>query len=180
MAIKIIIATCGEDYAIGKDNKLLTHVPEDLRYFKKQTENQVVVMGNTTMKSLQALGMENGLPNRHNVVLSRTPKKSPFLHEGALTHIGNLDRFLEWGVLYINNILHKDVFIIGGASVYEQFKDIVDEVHWTQINKSFTEADTFFDMSWVEDTNTFEKVSEEILCDIATVKVYRRLEDKNE
>ena len=76
--------------------------------------------------------------------------------------------------MYINTLLQKDVWIIGGASIYEQFKDVVNEVHHTVINKTFEDADTFFDMQWVQDEDVFEKVKEEKLCDIATVKIYIR------
>jgi len=56
--LKLIIATAnGNDHAIGRNNKLLAHIPADLKYFQTQTTNQVVLMGNTTFKSLQALGM---------------------------------------------------------------------------------------------------------------------------
>ena len=173
MTIKMILAT-GLNGELGKDNKLLEHMPEDLRYFSSQTTNHVVLMGNTTFKSLQDLGMENGLSNRLNVVLSRTPVKSAFLQEGVPTYITDINKFLEWGTVYINTLLQKDIWIIGGASIYEQLKDVVDEVHHTVINKTYTGADTFFDMSWVLDKEVFEEVKEEKLCDIATVKVYKR------
>jgi len=173
--LKLIIATAnGNDHAIGCNNKLLEHIPEDLRYFQAQTTNQVVLMGNTTMKSLRALGMENGLPNRHNVVLSRTPKKTTFLKEGETTYITDLKFFLEWGTMYANNVLEKDVWVVGGSQIYSQLKDYVQEIHHSCINKTYEDADCFFDMSWVEDEEVFEKVSEEVLCDDVVVKVYRK------
>ena len=172
----MIIATAnGEDYAIGCNNKLLAHIPADLRYFQKQTTNQVVLMGNNTMKSLQVLGMAKGLPNRHNIVLSRTHAMTPFLQDGEVTYINDVKSFLEWGTMYVNNVLEKDIWIIGGASVYEIFKDVVSEVHHTEINKSYPEADCHFNMKWVKNEEVFEQISEQVLCDVANVRVYKRL-----
>jgi dihydrofolate reductase len=173
MTIKMIIAT-STDCAIGKGNSLLWHIPEDLKYFQSQTKGEVVLMGNNTFKSLQALGMEKGLPDRHNVVLSSSNREFAFLQKGEVTYIDNLERFIEWGSVYAKTILQKDVYVIGGANVYLQVKDFVQEIHWTQVDKTFPEADTFFDMSWIEDASTFEKVSETVLCEDATVKVYKR------
>ena len=176
--IKLILAA-DKAFGIGLDNKLLAHLPEDLAYFKKQTENQIVLMGNNTFKSLQALGMQNGLPNRLNVVLSKTPVKTPFLQEGVVTYISDLSRFLEWGVMYATTILQKDIYVIGGASIYAQLKDFAQEIHWTKIDKTY-EADTHFNMEWVQDENVFDKVSEEVLCEetedkpSASVCVYKR------
>lgn len=171
MTIKMIIAT-DKDFAIGGDNKILWHIPEDLAYFKEQTQNAVVIMGNNTMESLP---FKNGLPKRLNVVLSRKVKKTPFLHEGSPTYISDLPRFLEWGTLYINTILQKDIWIIGGASVYEEFKDKVEEVHWTLVKGSYKGADTYFDMEWVLDKRKFKLESTKDLCEESNVCVYKKI-----
>lgn len=175
----MIICTCGGDFAIGKDNALLHYCKEDLKYFSKTTTDNVVLMGNNTYKSLQALGMENGLPNRYNVVLSKTPRNTneKYFEHGVdtPTFITDLNMFLNWGTMYANNILEKDTYIIGGRSVYEQCKDFVQEVYWTRVDKTFPDADTHFDMRWVEDEEVFEQVSEECLCEDVVVKVFKRL-----
>lgn len=170
MTIKMIIAT-GLNGEIGKDNKLLWKIPEDLKYFKAQTENQIVLMGSTTYEGLP---FKNGLPSRDNIVLSRTPRKAPWLTEGFTTYLTDIDWFLHNGMLYIETLTEKDVWIVGGSSVYEQFKDIVEEVHHTTVNKTFPEADCHFDMDWVRDETKFECVSSERLCEEATVRVYKR------
>lgn len=163
--IKMIICS-DKSFGIGKNNQLLTHIPEDLKYFKEQTQESVVVMGRKTFDSLP---FKNGLPNRKNIVVSSIPKKSAWLY-GEVTWVCSIDPILNW----FGNFKYEDVWVIGGASVYSQFKDIVEEVHYTKINKTFPEADTFFDMSFVEDENVFEKVSTTVLCDIASVSVYKR------
>ena len=136
----------------------------NMQYFKDSTLGSVVVMGSTTFKSLQDLGMDNGLPNRFNYVLS---SKGKGLQNDKYVIIQDITALLDMGK-------HRDVWCIGGASVYEQFKDVVSEVHWTTIHKTFEDADTFFNMSWVKDESVFKKVKEEKLCDLATVRVYKR------
>ena len=168
--LKMILCT-GLNNELGRNGGLLEHIPADLKYFQAQTTNQVVLMGNTTFQSLP---FENGLPNRHNVVLSRTPKKTTFLKGGGTTYITDLKFFLEWGTMYANNVLEKDVWVIGGSQVYSQLKDYVQEIHHTCINKTYEDADCFFDMSFVLDEEVFEKVSEEVLCEDVKVCVYKR------
>ena len=162
--IKTIIAT-GTDYSIGKDNKLLWHYKEDLRYFQSQTKNSIVVMGRKTHDSIKAITKHPaGLPSRYNYVLSHSGK-------GV-----QLDEYIiindKEAVLHLAE--HTDVWVIGGSSVYEMFKDVVDEVHWTTINKTYDEADCHFDMGWVKCEDEFEKVSEQVLCEDVIVNVYKR------
>lgn len=91
--------------AIGKSNSLLYHYKADMKYFAKQTTNQVVVMGNNTYLSLQDLGMTNGLPNRKNIVISHTPHKSVFLQDEGTSYITSPST-LTTGLVgaYINNL----------------------------------------------------------------------------
>ena len=70
--IKAIVCLAA-DGGMGLDGKLLFNLPKDLAYFKEQTLNQTVVMGR---KTLESLPFKNGLPQRKNIVLSSTPKKS--------------------------------------------------------------------------------------------------------
>jgi dihydrofolate reductase len=170
MTVKMILCT-GVNGELGKDNKLLTHIPEDLAYFKKITSGHVVLMGNTTYKSLP---FKTGLPERVNVVLSREKRESTFLQPNETMYIDNLSSFLEWGVMYAKTILQKDTWVIGGATVYEQIKPHVQEIHWTQVDKAFSCADTFFDMSWVLDKEVFYKESSQQLCEGVVVSVYKR------
>lgn len=158
--LKMILAT-GIDNSLGKSGKLLWHCPEDLQYFKKQTDYCPVVMGR---KTFEGLPFKYGLPNRPNYILS-SKGKGP--QEGGYVIIQDINCLKYMGQ-------ERDVWVCGGASVYEQFKDIVQEIHWTTVNETFEDADCHFDMSWILDKELFEQTSEEVLCDLATVRIYKR------
>lgn len=136
MSLKMIVAT-GANFEIGVDNKLLWHLPEDMQYFKGQTEYCNVVMGNNTFDSLN---LKKGLPNRNNVVLT-----TKTLQVNKRVRPQYNPRYCAY---FTNNF--KDVFncegtmwIIGGSQIYEQFVDYVDEIHWTQLEKSYPAANKF-------------------------------------
>ena len=168
MTVKMILAT-SEDGAIGLDNKLPWHCPEDLQYFKKVTENQCVVMGRKTFESFSF----PKLPNRKNIVLS-----SSFVHQA---NKGLLDPFVVTyythlrHMTYIDNKITCDVFVIGGKSIYEQTLPFVSEIHHTVISGNY-KADTYMDMSFL-DNGEWGLTSSEELSEMATVNVWKRKED---
>ncbi len=125
-----MIAAIDSNNGIGKDNKLLVHIKEDLQYFKKVTENNVIVMGYNTWESLP----KKPLPNRENYVLT---SKNIVLDDANV--ISSTDEILELTEKYPD----KTVFIIGGASLYKQMIKEVDKLYITKIMEEF-EADTFF------------------------------------
>lgn len=170
MTVKLIIATSDSNsgYAIGKDNKLLTHVPEDLAYFKRITEGSTVLMGRKTFESLP--NMPEGLPDRINIVISSKPReKSVNPKLIFMSHLNN-----PLGVVVSSSLYTKDIFVIGGASIYKQMLPLVEEIHHTVIKGSYPDADTHFDMSFL-DNGEWQLYSKEKLCDKATVNVWRRL-----
>jgi dihydrofolate reductase len=123
--IKIIVAL-GENNEIGLNGKMPWHLPEDLKRFKKLTLNNVVVMGRKTYESIQ-----KPLKNRINIVLSRNEIKD----ENILWY-DNIENV-------INDFKDKEIFVIGGAQIYEQTLDLVDNLYLTKIHSNF-ECDTFF------------------------------------
>lgn len=160
--IKFILAT-GLNGELGKGDKLPWNVPEDLAYFKKQTHNGIVVMGSKTFYSLPFI---NGLPDRDNIVLSRS--------EGHNREGVEFIDTIDW-VLGHDEIFPKDtMWIIGGASVYELFKPYVTEVHHTQITRTFVDSDVYFDTKWFTDNKGWCKVSSETLSEKAVVSVYKK------
>ena len=170
MKCKMIIATSDSDsnYAIGKDNKLLTHIPEDLVYFKRVTEGATVIMGNNTFKSLP--NMPEGLPNRRNIVISSKPIESePRSNLLYLSHLNN-----PLGLIVSSSLFTKDTFVIGGASIYKQMLPFVNEIHHTVIEGSFPDSDTHLDMSFLSE-GEWTLYSKEKLCDKACVYVWRRV-----
>lgn len=134
MSLQMIVAT-GLNFEIGIDDKLLWYLPEDLIYFKEQTENKTVIMGHKTFESLP---FSNGLPNRFNYVVNSSVYDSSnncFFCQisdvvALINHNKNLKR-------------QKDVWIIGGSSIYNQLIDYVDEIHWTRVEKVYSEANKF-------------------------------------
>lgn len=150
------------NYELGKDNKLLWHLPEDMKYFKEQTEFFNVVMGNNTFKSLP---FENGLPNRVNWVLTKD----------ELKHYAPAKQKVKYlslpAMQYVLNTMGKyeTYWIIGGASVYEQLIEFVDEVHWTEVMQEFPDADTYLPIKVVDEIgNKFRTESVGYFTDSAT------------
>lgn len=124
-----IIVAVGRNHEIGKDNKLLWHISEDLKNFKNLTIGHTIVMGENTWFSLP----KRPLPNRKNIVLSHNEN----LYLDGATVFNHIDDLLD------SIKSEEKVFIIGGASIYSQFIDIVDTMYITRVDMEF-DADTFF------------------------------------
>ena len=124
-----IIAAVAKNRAIGYKNKLLYWLPNDLKRFKTLTTGHTIIMGRKTFESLP----KGALPNRRNVVLSRSEKEFPGCEvfpslKEALKHCQP----------------DEDVFIIGGASVYSQAMTVANRLCLTEIDDTPAEADAFF------------------------------------
>lgn len=115
-------------WGIGKDGKLLFHIKEDMKFFKKMTINKVVVMGRKTFESLP----NGSLKDRINLVI--TSNKSYESHDNVI--FGDIDEINEEIKKYDTN----DIFIIGGEYVYKQFIHRCDTVYVTRDNNIY-EAD---------------------------------------
>lgn len=124
-----IIVAIARNFAIGKNNQLLWHIPADLKRFKKITTGHPVIMGKLTYESLPV----RPLPNRKNIVITDNPGE---LFEGCTT---------VYSIQEALNLCsdHEESFIIGGGSIYRQFLPFCNKLYITRVNKDF-EADTFF------------------------------------
>lgn len=134
-----IIAVVGKNRAIGKNNKLLWNIPEDLEHFKKITTGHVVVMGDKTFASLN-----RPLPDRFNIVLSLNPD---FQAEGC-TVCHSLEEGLKMAgekekELARANSRPEEIFIIGGGKIYELALPLAGKLYLTLVDDT-PEADTFF------------------------------------
>lgn len=128
--INMIVAV-DRNLGIGCNNKLLANIKPDMEYFKKTTQGSVVVMGYNTYMSLP----KRPLPNRVNIVLTTKPVEL----EGAIV-VSSIDILLS----KLQGLDQgKEVFVIGGASVYKQMMPYADKLYITHVFDSF-EADTFF------------------------------------
>lgn len=125
-----LIVAVTKNYAIGKDNKLLFHLPLDLKFFKEKTTGKVVIMGERTYLSLP----KRPLPNRTTIVLS---DNMAFEAPGAKVVHTLQDLFAE-----IKNHKSEDVFVCGGASIYNLLMDFCDVAYVTVVNE-IVPADTY-------------------------------------
>jgi dihydrofolate reductase len=124
-----IIVAIAENRAIGKDNKLLWHLSDDLKRFKKLTTGHTLIMGRNTLLSLP----NGALPNRRHIVISDKPGESFDRCEMA----GSMEEAIRLAGS------HEECFVIGGGMVYTQFLPLAGKLYLTQVHESF-EADTYF------------------------------------
>ena len=132
--VSMIAAIGAETRALGKDNKLLWHLPEDLKYFKQTTLGHAVIMGRKTYESIG-----KPLPSRTNIVVTRTPT---FKAEGCKV-VDSLDNALAYARA-LTNPGSNEIFIIGGAEIYAQALPITDRLYLTLIDAPGEGADVFF------------------------------------
>jgi dihydrofolate reductase len=127
-----LIVALDKQGCIGKDNQLLCHIPEDLRYFKQKTIGKVVIMGRNTFESIG-----KALPNRTNIVLTKDPTFSP---DGCYIYDSIEDIIHEYNSYALPD---EEVLIIGGAKTYGQFLPYADRIYITNIDHVF-EGDAYF------------------------------------
>ena len=124
-----IIVAIAENFAIGKNNNLLFHLPNDLKRFKEITSGHSLIMGRNTLLSLPKWP----LPNRRHIVI--TDKKED-VFQGCEV-VFSIDEALE----KVKD--EKEAFVIGGGMVYRQFYPVAGKLYLTLVHKPF-EADVYF------------------------------------
>lgn len=131
----VIIVAMDKHNGIGKDNDLMWDLPEDMKFFKTTTLDNIVVMGRKNYESIPE--KYRPLPNRENVVLTRN--KSFEAPDCKVFH--TFDDILN----HYSNEEDKTMFIIGGGEIYKLAldMDLVDEMYITHVSSSY-DADTFF------------------------------------
>lgn len=120
------------NFGIGKNNQLLIHIPEDLKFFKNQTLNKVVVMGKSTFLSLPN---QQPLKDRINIVLT---SQLDFCVEGVIV-VHSLEQLFD----VLKDYPSDDIYVIGGESIYKQLLPFTDQILVTKTYFDF-EADRFF------------------------------------
>ena len=126
------IVAVDRNWAIGRNGKLLVHLPGDLKYYKEKTTGNVIIVGRKTLESFPG---GRPLPNRVNVVL--TTDRSYDVEGCIICHSK------EEALAAVAEYDAEDVFIAGGAEIYRQFMDDCEEFYVTKIDGEF-EADTYF------------------------------------
>jgi len=125
-----IIVAVAENNVIGKDNKLIWHLPEDLKRFKQLTTGHTIIMGRKTFESLGRV-----LPNRKHIVLTKdTSFQIDNQNVEIVNDIKELDKYIK---------LEEECFVIGGAIVYAQLMPKVEKMYITKIHKKF-DGDAYF------------------------------------
>jgi len=125
-----IIAVVGKNRAIGRDNKLLWDIPEDMKRFREVTTGRTVVMGDRTF-----LSIGKPLPMRRNIVVTKMPD---FKAKGVEVK-NSLEKVLEKA-----KKSPEETFIIGGGIIYSLSLPYADKLYLTLVEDSPADADTFF------------------------------------
>jgi dihydrofolate reductase len=124
----ILIAAAAENNALGKDNQLVWHLPDDFKRFKQLTTGHYIVLGRKTFESFP-----KPLPNRTHVIITR---QKNYKAEGCI---------IVYSVEEAMKVVPKNetIFIIGGAEIYKQTIDFADKIELTRVHTS-VDADAFF------------------------------------
>jgi dihydrofolate reductase len=124
----IMIAAVAENNALGKNNDLLWHLPNDFKRFKEITSGHHIIMGRKTFESFP-----KPLPNRTHVIITR---QNDFEYEGCVV-VQNIEKAIS--VCPIN----ENLYIIGGGEIYQQSISFADQLDITRVHHSF-DADVYF------------------------------------
>ena len=127
--ISIVVAV-SENNAIGKNNQLLWHLPNDLKFFKNTTWGGVVIMGRKTFESVN-----KSLPGRTNIVIT---KQTHWSAENVIVANSVSDAIQK-----ARDLNFKEIFIIGGGEIYKESMHLADKIYLTKVHTSI-EGDTFF------------------------------------
>lgn len=167
MKVSLIVAM-DLDRGIGKNNDLMWHLPNDMKFFKETTQGAIVVMGRKNFESIPE--RFRPLPNRENVVLTR---QKDFEAEGCQV-FHSMDDCLE---NYKED--ERPFFIIGGGEIYKLALEAesVDEMYITHVNKRYG-ADTFFPefelKNWVVSTVVQQEADEKHETNFTVLKYTKR------
>lgn len=148
----ISILSADKKWGIGKRNGLLFSLPMDMKFFRTTTSGHVVAMGENTLLSFPG---SKPLKNRTHIVLSADPTHN---YEGVI----NVHSFEEFLKAIKNYSLKEDVYIIGGASIYNQTIPYVDKVLLTKVDEDggaevfFHNLDEDSNFECVEESETFD------------------------
>ena len=123
-----MIAAVGKNLELGKNNNLIWHFKEDMKFFKNTTMGHTVVMGRKTFESLP-----KALPGRKNIVIS---SNAEYQAQGA-TVVTSVEEALQIAD-------NEEIFVIGGGKIYAEFLPYADKLYLTEINAECADADTYF------------------------------------
>lgn len=123
-----MIAAVGKNLELGKNNNLIWHFKEDMKFFKDTTMGHTVVMGRKTFESLP-----KALPGRKNIVIT---SNAQYQAQGAAV-VTSVEEALQIAD-------NEEVFVIGGGKIYAEFLPYADKLYLTEIDAECADADTYF------------------------------------
>lgn len=126
-----LIVAVDKNWAIGYKNDLLVKIPADQRFFREETTGKVVIMGR---KTLESFPQKQPLKNRKNIVI--TKDRNYKVKDAVVVHS------IEEALKEVEGVPTEDVYVIGGATIYEQMMQYCDVAHVTKIDYAY-QADTF-------------------------------------
>lgn len=141
-----LIAAVAKNSCIGANNQLPWNIPEDMKHFKEITEGKIVMMGRKTFESILSY-LSKPLPDRKNIVIS---------HNVDYKVPAGVEIFSNWEEA-VKKYANEEIFVIGGASLYEQTIASADKLYITQVDRE-VDGDTFFPTI---DDGVWKKTSEE-------------------
>jgi dihydrofolate reductase len=128
-----LIAAISKNNCIGKNNKLLWNIPDDMKHFVKITKNKTVLMGRKTWESIPA--KFRPLPNRTNIIITRNTEYKTQVPKDVRVYTSIKEA--------LNNHPDKEVIVIGGGQIYKQTIDMADKLYITHVNMN-VDGDAFF------------------------------------
>ena len=137
-----LIAAIGKNRELGRGNKLLFEIPEDMKMFREKTRGHAVIMGRKTYESIG-----RPLPDRTNIIVTRD--------SGFMIHDSNvkITHSIEEALELAKTVEEKEIFVIGGAQIYQLAMPYADKLYLTIVNEKVKDADAFF-----PDYHEFKKV----------------------
>lgn len=127
-----LIAAVDNNWGIGNQNKLLVRIPADQRFFRDETINKAVIMGRKTLESFP-----NGIPLKQRLNVVITSDRNYKANDAIVVHS------IEEAMEVVKDYRSEDVYVIGGATIYEQMLSYCDVAHITKIDYVY-KADTYF------------------------------------
>lgn len=127
-----LIVNVDKNWAIGKDNKLLVSIPQDMKFFRETTIGKIVVMGRKTLESFPG---GQPLKNRTNIVLTTDPDYKA----GDAVIVHSMEELME----ELKKYARKDIFVIGGESIYRSLLPWCRKAYVTRTDHAY-DADTWF------------------------------------
>lgn len=135
----VAVVAMGRSRELGKDNKLLWHIPDDLKRFKRLTKGHPIITGRKTFESI--VGYIGGpLPDRTNIVVTRNPQFDTSNYESKALIAGSLEEAIE---IAKKQLGADEIHIGGGAELYKQALPMIDRLYLTLIDAE-GDADSFF------------------------------------